>query len=404
MTTFKTALKTTAASYAKDKNGNFAMMFAVTVATLVGCLACGVDLTNAYASKIRLQDTTDQIALMAAKDKLATDAELQAAAQAYFEINYPNGAGDKIVLDSITRDGDIVTINASNTVDTYFAKMFGKPSLNVGTQSVANFGQRKLNLALVLDTTGSMKQNNKLVSLKVAANDLVETLEGMPTDTVELAVVPFAQYVNVGTDNKNADWLDVVGTRAQANNWTGCVGSRENGWNERVEVGSNKFPGLPAVTCGAEIQPLTSNMSDAKNAINSMKAEGWTYIPSGLAWGWRVLTAGAPFEGAVKSADTDKVMILMTDGKNTRSISGVSHDTANGDQANKLTKTMCEDIKNDDVIIYTIAYELNDAPTKNLLRKCASTNSNFFDASDAGQLKDAFKSITNNLSNLRLTN
>ena len=63
---FKTIAKK---KYRKNTSGNVAVMFGAAAFVLVGGLALGVDVTNAYYAQQRLQQTTDAVALLAAKDK-----------------------------------------------------------------------------------------------------------------------------------------------------------------------------------------------------------------------------------------------------------------------------------------------------------------------------------------------
>ncbi len=49
------------------------------------------------------------------------------------------------------------------------------------------------------------------------------------------------------------------------------------------------------VECGTEILDLTSNTNKVKSHIQSLTPHGETYIPSGLIWGWRMLSP-APLE------------------------------------------------------------------------------------------------------------
>jgi Flp pilus assembly protein TadG len=55
------------------------------------------------------------------------------------------------------------------------------------------------------------------------------------------------------------------------------------------------------------------------DAIDIMKPTGNTNVPEGTAWGWRVVSSGAPFtEGRPDSEKgNDKVIIVLTDGANT---------------------------------------------------------------------------------------
>jgi hypothetical protein len=72
------------------------------------------------------------------------------------------------------------------------------------------------------------------------------------------------------------------------------------------------------------ITPLTDvtnvdGMNKIKTAIDAMQPLGGTSVGSGLAWGWRVVSSGAPFtEGRPESEKgNDKVVIVLTDGANT---------------------------------------------------------------------------------------
>jgi len=449
----KTKLLRSTSALLKDEQGGFAIMAAVSVAILVAGLAIAVDVSNGWSAKQRLQDTTDAIALLAARGQIETQAELNAAAQEYFKLAYPASEGGNIRVDNITRDGDLVTVSTSNNIPTYFTGIFGRSGLDIGARSEALYSNRSLDIALVLDTTFSMN-GTKLNSLKVAANNLVDTFDEFENDSVRASVVPFAQYVNVGTSRRDANWLDVpadetiTGTRRDVvsrtncrtvlNNatrdgvpvggtrrkcdvvrgperlvtrtatWEGCVGSRFAPNHERAEFGGNRIPGIlnSQGSCGEEIRPLTSNTNLVKQTINAMTADGNTYIPAGLAWGWRALDNREPLTEAASlpAGDTDKVMVLMTDGENFRSKDGILHNLRDGgNNADRTTTRLCDRIKDDDIQVFTIAYEVTDAPTRNLLRDCATSSSNFFNATNATELNAAFQAIGNSLVELRIT-
>ena len=99
-------LLSTATKFGQDEKGNFAIIGAVTMAMLVAGLSLAVDLSSGISANQRLQDTTDAIALLAARGEIEGQENLTAAAQEYFNLTYPGQSGSRIVLDSITRDGD----------------------------------------------------------------------------------------------------------------------------------------------------------------------------------------------------------------------------------------------------------------------------------------------------------
>jgi len=448
----KSKLLSTATKFGQDEKGNFAIMGAVTMAMLVAGLALSVDVSSGYFAKQRLQDTTDAIALLAARGEIEGQANLTAAAQEYFSITYPGQSGSRIELKSITRNGDAVTVVASNVQETYFTGIFGTSGLDVTAASTAQYSNRNVDIAMVLDTTFSMN-GAKLNSLKSAANNLIDTFSGFNNENLRVSVIPFAQYVNVGVSRRNAIWLDVpadknitftrrevvsrsncrmvtrngsrdgVPTRRQVRQcdkvlgapvnvtrratWEGCVGSRQTPYNERADYAGRTIPGLlnSDAKCGTEIRPLTANLNAAKQTITALKADGNTYLPAGLAWGWRALDNQEPLtEASTLPVDkTDKVMILMTDGENHNSKNGLLHNGRNRVNADQTTRSMCERIKNEDIQVYTIAYEVSDTPTQNMLRRCASGSGNFFNASNAQELNKAFQAIGASLNELRIT-
>jgi len=214
-----------------------------------------------------------------------------------------------------------------------------------------------------------------------------------------VSIVPFAQYVNVGADQSNQGWLDTNGQTGDDL----CVGSRTGGLNQVVDAGGTQIPVIPGASCGEAIQPLTNDYRALKTTIANFNASGWTYAPAGLMWGWRTLEPSAPFTEAQSSVNGQKVLVLMTDGANTRSANGQTHEGKSRANADNTTTEMCNRVKGSDITVYTIAYEITDAATRNLLENCASSPENYFDAHNAGDLDDAFTNISATLHELRIT-
>ena len=410
--TFKTKLANTTARFKKDEKGNFAVIAAITMAVFIGGLAVAVDISNGLSAKVTLQDTTDAIALAAARGEIEDQTKLNEIAQEYLDWKFPGQSGAKINLDSITRDGDAVSVVASQVQTTYFASIFGRSGLDVTAASTAVYASRNLNLALVLDSTGSMKKTTptggtRLAALQKAGNDLVDQL-GASSGEVNISVVPFTQHVNVGTVHSRENWIEFPqsSNNSAPNNWNGCVGSRDAPLNTRIDSTVQRIPGIVNGKCATTpILPLTKNMNSVKQTINSMQHKGSTYVPSGIAWGWRTLTPIAPFtETRNQDHDkTDNVMVIMTDGNNTRSKDGITHEGKVQDDADKTMAEMCENAKRDNIKIYTIALEIKDAVTRDLLEGCASDLQSFFNASNGDELGEAFNQIATSLTNTRIT-
>ena len=191
--------------------------------------------------------------------------------------------------------------------------------------------------------------------------------------------------------------------------WHGCVGSRNAPLNVQDGNYGNRIPGLMDIHCGTEVLELTSSMPTAKSRINSLSPNGETYIPSGLIWGWRMLSPQAPFEARANTAAqaTRKFLILMTDGLNTKSPTYPEHNGSDGATSNALVAQICANIAADTanrITIYSVAFDVNDTTTKNLLKKCATdTKGEFFDARNSTQFLAAFSKIGSTIAELRLT-
>ncbi|MEO8667730.1 MAG: pilus assembly protein [Bauldia sp.] len=198
--------------------------------------------------------------------------------------------------------------------------------------------------------------------------------------------------------------------------------------------GATAVPGGPNFLCNSTaITPLTKTKATVTTAINNLVALGATSIDAGLAWGWRVLSPALPFtEGrAYTEEGNKKIIILMTDGENTyypnskllKSWYGDwgyvarSHMGSNSTDAtvlsglmNDRTKAACANAKAapNNVIIYTVGFDINAGTVSNpsaaldLLQKCASDSTKYFNASDSAALSAAFTAIGNSITELRI--
>ena len=208
--------------------------------------------------------------------------------------------------------------------------------------------------------------------------------------------------------------------------WDGCVGTRATPLSETDGSYYNRIPGLlnnvppehsgasnnAYSDCPGEMVPLTDDYRDLKSEINAMSTIDNTHLPTGLIWGQRILTPGEPFNNAPVPGEPEKrkVMVLMTDGINTTEIrqNAFSQDqwrappyiaSLDSDEvaveANAATARMCQNVKDDGIDIYTIAFQVTDATTKTLLRNCASSPNQGLTADSNESLVAEFERIAN---------
>ena len=404
------------AAFARNQNGGVAMYFALALVAIVTLMGMALDFNRAINLRTSLAAAADAAALATARDPDVTPATLQARAEAFFLANMQgqHSGTNYTVAASELPDGDGVHIDVSAKINTILAGLVGIDQFTVRTQSEAVYNTTKIELAMVLDNTGSMRWNGKIQTLKQASGDMVDLLlpAGLPSENVKIGIIPFDIGVNVGTALAARPWLWHSRPVSQ---WRGCVGPRgaNNDVNDSSATGNATIPAIydDQTSCRLPpILPLTSDATALHNRINAMQAAGWTYIPEGLAWGWKVLSPDPPYDQGVAydAPKWRKVLVLMTDGANTvrwtwsgglpYAYTGVSSTV--GDQK---TRVLCNRIKLSGIIIYTVAFQVGSSSTRQMLEECASNPANYFDARNNAELEAAFARIGGDINNLRLS-
>lgn len=203
-------LRASARRLAGDTRGNVAMLFALSVPVLILMTVGGVDIHRASTVRVNLQDALDAATLSAARSPYTQNADLQRVGLASLRANlkaYPNiilrDADTSFVLNS----DDVVVASSKVDVKTLVASIFLPPYgkfmddyLPVGAHSEVDRSSRNIEVALVLDTTGSMA-GQKIIDLRAAAKDLVDiVVQDIQTPWYsKVAIVPYSMAVNVDT-------------------------------------------------------------------------------------------------------------------------------------------------------------------------------------------------------------
>lgn len=296
-------------------------------------------------------------------------------------------------------------------------------------------------------------------------------------DTVPSSSSPATLFVPMfapdETDNK-----DSSNRRAENNWWSDVTNSSNNATRQSYmpkyftvgaygtdAAGSSEGPNASCTTTA--ITALTDVTTTAgkkvvTDAIDAMAANGSTNVPEGMAWGWRVVSSGAPFtEGRAETErGNDKVVIVLTDGANTyytpsslgyndlagnksvyssygytgKGYNGTSttrmfmntstdigkSDYSNSNYTNALNEqfnTLCTNAKAEGIIVMTVSLDLSTSNTTEKAQidalKACSSDSRFRKGSDGkpaklywnatgSSLSKDFKEIADELSNLRI--
>lgn len=235
------------ARFARDERGTIAVVFAIMFTVAFAVVAVAVDFGVMSVAKVRQQKALDA-ATLAAADRLGLpdqDVTGPAVAQAYYDANTrgtkTKGTLGKVILDPST--GEVSTRGETGIFSTLL-RGIGITKTPVRGKSVVRKGQGSVEVALVLDNSGSMSP--EIENLKTSAKNMIGMLftglEG--TERMRVGLVPFAASVNVGPQHASASWMDAGGvapthyenldsnrTRFQlfsdmGQSWLGCVESR----------------------------------------------------------------------------------------------------------------------------------------------------------------------------------
>lgn len=187
------------ASYLRNDRGVTAIVFALSVPMFISAAGIAVDLAQAYNVKTRLGNALDKAALAAGSTTGSTET-VEAQVEAFFDANFPEeklGAPFDIVA---TVDDSQVTVSAKARVDTTFMSIMGVDYIDVQEETQVIREMRGLEVAMVLDNTGSMATNNNISALRTASTNFINILFTAATDPedIKIAMVPYASSVRIG--------------------------------------------------------------------------------------------------------------------------------------------------------------------------------------------------------------
>jgi hypothetical protein len=429
------------AAFCLSQEGNVAILFTLALIPIIGLAGGAIDYNRASSVKTSMQAALDATALAIASQAASlSDSALDEKASEYFVATFNRSDVKNIVIDAsyATTGTPALTVTGKGAVDTKFLGILGIDSIPIEAEAKTVWGASRMRIALVLDNTGSMNDAGKIDLLKKASQDLLKTLQAaaQQPDDIQIAIVPFANGVNVGTGNASATWLDWSyyaksgggdddtgtntwngdqcgwsscwqntgswnkdATTSSKGSWQGCVMDRDKNYDvlnatPSASNSSTLFPALYEPNCPAPLMPLTYDWTALSNKIDSLIATGSTNQTIGLVWGWHALSPGAPLNAPPLQPNTQRVIVLLTDGVNTE-----NRWTTNSSAIDGRTQQVCSNIKADGITVFTVLVTSGNA---SLLKNCASDASKFFALSTPDQIAGAFKAIGSNLTKLRL--
>lgn len=191
--------------FAEARSGAVAIILAITLPILIGLVFGAIDFTRAFTARQILQDSLDAATLFAGRSDATTDATLQPIGINAMNANIINMSGGARFVSATFKaadNGQRVIGTANGEVDTTILGLINRPTLSFSVTSEVVRASKNIEVALVLDTTGSMKGQN-IIDLKAAAADLIDIVVKPPAQQTpfysKVAIVPYSMGVNLGT-------------------------------------------------------------------------------------------------------------------------------------------------------------------------------------------------------------
>jgi Flp pilus assembly protein TadG len=202
-------------SFRSDQSGNFAIMSAILAMPMILAVGAAIDLTRHHSAQTHLQDIADSASLAMAISREQSSPALRRVGEESIAANLNQSALRQIAIERIETNEQEIDLVLTGELKTTFMGIAGYHTMPVRAASLAKReATGTVEVALVLDNTYSMigpgTSGQKIASLKGAASQLVETLMRDNEDgAIRIGLVPYADYVNVGVQHRNASWLAI---------------------------------------------------------------------------------------------------------------------------------------------------------------------------------------------------
>ena len=290
---------------AGDARGNVAMLFGLSIPVLVLITVGGVDIHRASTVRVNLQDALDAAALSAARSPYTAPADIQRVGLTALRANlkaYPEIILREADTSFVLNSDDVLIASSKVDVKTLVANIFLPPYgkfmddyLPVGAHSQVDRSSRNIEVALVLDTTGSMA-GQKIIDLRAAAKDLVDIVvqDVQAPWYSRVAIVPYSMAVNV---DSHAD--------AARGSIIGSVNITGISW----------YTGLPKVVTGA---------TRANPAVITAAAHGFRNGDEVAFWDAAGMTQLNGVSFTISSVTTNTFRLSGVDSRSWGSLSGTA--------------------------------------------------------------------------------
>lgn len=429
-------------AFKRQEGGSVAILSGVAMLVLVSTIGAAVDYSQAVNTRKSLASALDSATLATARDlSFGRISEDQAAAflQTHFDKSYEltfssnRSNQDPLEVDIDTENGK-VNARANTEMPTSFMGLAGFTTLDIGVASTASYVQDKLEIALVVDVTGSMRNKadgasaTKIEELRQAVkDDFLTSLFGDITgpaadDRIRVSLVPYSVGVDVSETTPSS-------YKGLANK---CMAETGDDEIDADKPGTTILIGNAQYCAGnASLIPMTNNPKVIIDRLNQISPSGYTAGHIGLLWGWNTISGNWADEwpaASRPSRESDsgvrKIVIFMTDGafntkynrtgvrtENGLSVAELSYFSAQNNRGSlgrtgsvSRARTACDEMSDDGYTVYTIAFALKSGSSaENVMRDCATIESKHFFEAEGGELGAVFEDIANDVKRIWLS-
>ena len=302
-----------------NQDGSIAAWFAVAILPTLFAVGASVDYSRAATSRTKLQQATDAAVIAAAVSApTMTDQKVEQATLDYLKAHLKNSGVDvRIDTLTITEGRSEVLLKTSASYRPIILREANFKEVQIGATAKAVTANKNYEIAIVFDTSGSMRSSaggvSKMQSAKTAAKSLVDTMFESPESAkrTKISLVPFAASVNAGPEYAGADWTDKMGLSTihwqnldkNGSTWLpqsrfemftelgigfgGCFESRPGNWGVTDMPASSGSPDSLFVPMFAPDEPGDKGQSTYWRNSGGTKKKGnndtkWTYSNSYL--------------------------------------------------------------------------------------------------------------------------
>jgi hypothetical protein len=297
-----------------------------------------------------------------------------------------------------------VAVSSELEVKTSFLAVLGINSLKAAAHAEVGIPDPiNVEIALVLDYSRSMLDNDKYIRMTAAARNFIARIGAEKAERTKIGIVPFSEYVYATMLGR-----DIRGSAAGSANKpvTACLVNRDFPYSASDEtplntVEASRWPAADPASpeCQAypanklRVQDLTSDYDGLGDALAQMQPANLTNIALATEMGWHMLSPNRPFETARDYSDpmVKKILILLTDGVQTVNAHGPGGDVST-QAADETTAELCRAMKAEGVRVFTIAYDIEEQRVHDLLSNCSGP-AGFHEAKESTDISAVFDDI-----------